>query len=137
GDAVAGRGSQGTQPRGAGSGRRLRRDLPLGRAVRSGAGGAQRGAPAQARQLTRTLPAAPHSSRRLLRTRRVEAAVGARGELRPGSSGAGAQARGGIGNPRSMVSHTSIATAGLVLGVSLGAHGAAWCQAASNPPPVF
>src|SRR5262249_39471939 len=137
GDAVAGRGSQGTQPRGAGSRRRLCRDLPVGRAVRGGAAGAQRGAPAQAQQLARALPGAPHSPRRLLRTRRVEAAVGARGELRPGSSGAGAQARGGIGDPRSMVSHTSLAMVGLGFGVSLGAHGAAWCQAAGQPSPDF
>src|SRR5215813_14178531 len=136
-DTIADRGSQGTQPRGAGSGRRLRRDLPVGRAVRGGAGGAQRAAPAQARQFARALPGASHSPRRLLRACRLEAAVGARGELRPGSSGAGAQARGGIGNPRSMVSHTSIATVALVFGVSLGAHGAAWCQAASQPSPDF
>ena len=31
-----------------------------------------------------------------------------------------------------MVSHTSIATVYLVLGVSLGAHGTAWCQAAGQ-----
>src|SRR5262249_56094291 len=36
-----------------------------------------------------------------------------------------------------MVSHASIATVGLVFGISLGAHGAAWCQAASQPSPDF
>ena len=36
-----------------------------------------------------------------------------------------------------MVSHTSIATVGLIFGVSLGVHGAAWCQAASQPSPDF
>src|SRR5262249_57078189 len=35
------------------------------------------------------------------------------------------------------VSHASIATVGLVFGISLGAHGAAWCQAASQPSPDF
>ena len=58
GDAVAGRGPQGAQPRGAGSGRRGRRDLSLGRAVRRGQCGAQRAAPAQARQFAR--PASDH-----------------------------------------------------------------------------
>ena len=38
GDAVAGGGPEGAQPRGAGGGRRLLRDLPLGRAVRGGEG---------------------------------------------------------------------------------------------------
>src|SRR5215813_7702196 len=36
-----------------------------------------------------------------------------------------------------MVSHTSIATVSLVFGVSLGVHGAAWCQAAGQPSPDF
>src|SRR5262249_14245089 len=110
------------------------RDLPVGCAVRGGAGGAQGDGPAQARQLARALPGASYSARRLLRACWIEAAVGARGELRPGSSGAGAQARGGIGTSTfsSMVSHTSIATVYLVLGVSLGAHGTAWCQAAGQ-----
>ena len=36
-----------------------------------------------------------------------------------------------------MVSHTSIATVYLVFGVSLGAHGTAWCQAAGQPSQDF
>src|SRR5258708_4677417 len=36
-----------------------------------------------------------------------------------------------------MVSHTSIATVYLVLGVSLGAHGTAWSQAADQPSQDF
>jgi len=36
-----------------------------------------------------------------------------------------------------MVSHTSIATVSLAFGVSLGVHGAAWCQAAGPPPQDF
>ena len=50
GDAVAGGGPEGAQPRGARSRRRRRRDVPVDRAVRRGERGAQRAAPAQARQ---------------------------------------------------------------------------------------
>ena len=59
GDALAGGRPEGAQPRRAGSGRRLRRDLPVGRAVRGGGGGAQRAAPAQARA-TRSRPCQEH-----------------------------------------------------------------------------
>src|SRR5262249_30989806 len=96
----------------------------------------RRAAPAQAWQFARTLPGASHSARRLLRACRLEAAVGARGELRPGG-GAGAQARGGIGSARSMVLHRPITTICLVLGLSVGARGTAWCQAAGPPPQDF
>ena len=84
---------------GTGSGRRLLRDLPVGRAVCGGERGAQRAAPAQARQLARALPGASHPARRLLRSRRPEGAARARGELRQGGGGAGAEARGGMREP--------------------------------------
>ena len=51
----------------------VRRDLPVGRAVRGGERGAQRAAPAQARQLAGALPGASHAARGLLRSRRPEA----------------------------------------------------------------
>ena len=115
-------GPEGAQPRGAGSGRRLFRDIPFGGAVRGGAGGAQRAAHAQAGQLARALPGAAHPARRLLRARRPEGAAGARGELRQRSRGARSQACGGIGEPRSMAPCKSIVTFCLAFGVSFGAH---------------
>ena len=58
---------------------------------------------AQARQLACALPGPPHPARRLLRPCRPQTAAGARGEVRPGGGGAGAQVRGGIGGRPTMV----------------------------------
>ena len=52
---------------------------------------------AQAERLAGALPGASHPARRLLQSRRPEGSAGARGELRQGGRGAGAEARGGIG----------------------------------------
>ena len=71
--------------------------FPSVRAVRGGEGGAQRAAPAQARQLARALPGAADPARGLLRARRPEDDARPRGGLRQGGRRAGAEARGGIG----------------------------------------
>ena len=84
----------------------------LGRAVRGGERGAQRAAPAQARQLARAVPGASHPARRLLRPGRLEAAARARGELRQGRGGTGAEARGRIRGPTECVLPQNGAAAG-------------------------